>query len=282
MRIFYNNCYISIIILCKLLFQNQALENNAKSEDKTSLDSIQNYESLRNFVKRDAIISPIAEVKENEYLGKREVSKKEEKKVVKKKKSKKSSNKKKPSKKKIKKPKSSTTTKSTTITSTTTISTTTTTKPDEFGERKSQVYKKIDDLRFNYRAKKLIINDELAKLAQNLSDRTASGRLKRFKNVSNKNNSLGAVVYQVKTSDEYNPFTKWTLGAPFIDYNNPEKYPAGGDFTQLIWSSTTHIGCGISKTPSKSKIVTICLLYPKGNINGQFAKNIHKSIYKIH
>uniref|UniRef100_A0A0K0FJ97 SCP domain-containing protein n=1 Tax=Strongyloides venezuelensis TaxID=75913 RepID=A0A0K0FJ97_STRVS len=333
MQIFNSTYYILIFILCKLFFQNQALEDNARSEDKDSpsLALIQNDESLRNFVKRDAINSPITEIKETENIEKRgtKKSKKSKRKVVKKKKSKKSI-KKKPSKNKTKKPlkkktkkskskknkiKSSTkkkppskkpkktakkrrttkrrrTTKSTTTTSTTTTfttttttSTTTTTKPDEFSKLKSLLYLTIDNLRTEYRAKKLKVNETLAELAQNFTDRFVNQSLTNLevelKNIElTKNISIGAVFYYVKASEEYKPLSKWTLGAPFIDYRYPERFPSGGDFTLLIWSSSTHVGCGISKNSLQSTIATICLIYPKGNIKGQFAENIHPSIWK--
>uniref|UniRef100_A0A0K0FJ98 SCP domain-containing protein n=1 Tax=Strongyloides venezuelensis TaxID=75913 RepID=A0A0K0FJ98_STRVS len=309
MQIFNSTYYIFIFILCKLFFQNLALEDNARSEDKDSpsLVLIQNDESLRNFVKRDAINSPITEIKETENLEKRE-TKKSKKKVVKKKKSKKSIKKKllknktkKPSKKKTKKssskkPKKTTkkrrttkrrrTTKFTTTTSTTTSTTftTTTTKPDEFSKWKSLLYLAINNLRFEYQAKKLIVNNTLADLAQFFSDVTASKSFNNL-NVKSKNklkldDSIGVLFYHVKVSDEYKPLSKWTFGAPFIDFRYPERFPAGGDFTLLIWSSSTQIGCGISKSSSKSTILTICLIYPKGNIKGQFAENIHSSIWK--
>uniref|UniRef100_A0A0K0FPD0 SCP domain-containing protein n=1 Tax=Strongyloides venezuelensis TaxID=75913 RepID=A0A0K0FPD0_STRVS len=318
MQIFNCNYYISISILCKLFFQNQALENNARSEDKVSasLALIQNYEPLRNFVKRGTIISSITEIKETENLEKRETkkSKKSKRKVVKKKKSKKSIKKKplknktkKPSKKKTKKslskkssskkptskkPSSKSPTKTTERIITTKIqksrkSPTSTTKSNELEQLKLNLYEQINFLRWEYRAEEFKINNTLAELAQDLTDRFAKKKLKNLevelKNIQSKKKiSFGALFYYVKASDKYKPFSKWTLGAPFIDLRYPERFPSGGDFTLLIWSSSTQIGCGISKHHFISTIVTICLVYPKGNIKGQFAENIHRARYKIY
>uniref|UniRef100_A0A0K0FJ93 SCP domain-containing protein n=1 Tax=Strongyloides venezuelensis TaxID=75913 RepID=A0A0K0FJ93_STRVS len=325
MQIFNCNYYISISILCKLFFQNQALENNARSEDKVSasLALIQNYESLRNFVKRDAIISPITEIKETENLEKRE-TKKSKKKVVKKKKSikkkileeqnkktfkqkkkKKKYKKKKFSKKKTKKPlskKSSSkkpmskkpSSKSPTKTTERIITTkiqksrkSSTTKSKELEQWKFNLYEQINNLRWVYQAKELKVNETLAELAQDLTDRFVYRSFRNLevelKNIQSKKKiSFGVLFYYVKASDKYKPFSKWTLGAPFIDLRYPERFPSGGDFTLLIWSSSTQIGCGISKNYSKSTIVTICLISPKGNIKGQFAQNIHRAKFKIY
>ena len=41
-----------------------------------------------------------------------------------------------------------------------------------------------------------------------------------------------------------------------------------GHYTQVIWSTTTELGCGMSLCKDKSQ-VWVCNYYPPGNINGQ-------------
>uniref|UniRef100_A0A0K0FJ78 SCP domain-containing protein n=1 Tax=Strongyloides venezuelensis TaxID=75913 RepID=A0A0K0FJ78_STRVS len=72
-----------------------------------------------------------------------------------------------------------------------------------------------------------------------------------------------------------------TLGAPFIDFKNPERFSVGGDFTQLIWRSTKKIGCGISYKAKTKEVIILCLLSPKVNIEGKFNENIPDKAQKL-
>jgi hypothetical protein len=52
--------------------------------------------------------------------------------------------------------------------------------------------------------------------------------------------------------------------------------PEVGHFTQLIWKSTTKVGCGISLVEKSGKTIcyVVCVYYPPGNVGGQHNVNI--------
>ncbi|XP_008182305.1 protein PRY1-like isoform X1 [Acyrthosiphon pisum] len=62
---------------------------------------------------------------------------------------------------------------------------------------------------------------------------------------------------------------------------NPKMYSANinsGPFTQLVWSNTKELGVG--KACSRSgRIIVVANYLPKGNVNGQYANNVHMNQY---
>uniref|UniRef100_A0A0K0FJ90 SCP domain-containing protein n=1 Tax=Strongyloides venezuelensis TaxID=75913 RepID=A0A0K0FJ90_STRVS len=245
MIIFCSNYFIIFIILSTLFFQYHALDNEKESSNEPE-PLIQNDEDSGYIVKRDTIIDPIAEVREHEYLEKRAA--------------KKSTSSKKPKKKTNKKPSKKPKKK----------------KPSKYEKMKKKLKSTINTIRKKYQAKKLTHDKRLASIAQNFVDKYAEKNVKESKYKLEKNESVGALIYRNKFNQAYVPFSLWTLGAPFIDFKNPERFPAGGDFTQLIWRSTKKIGCGISYKAKTKEVITLCLLSPKGNIEGKFKENIRE------
>uniref|UniRef100_A0A0K0FQV0 SCP domain-containing protein n=1 Tax=Strongyloides venezuelensis TaxID=75913 RepID=A0A0K0FQV0_STRVS len=307
MYIFYSNYYVAVIIVCRLLYQNHALENSAKNNNFKSV-SLEENESLRNFIKRDTIISPIAEVKETKYLEKRRVNKKI-KNLVKKKSSKKKSIKKKPSKmkkkksskqttkktskKKKKKPskrttkkslkkttkkkpkttkkkKPKTTTRKPKTTKTTTKSTTTTTEPEKFPHLISKVIKEINELRKKHRVPELTVNDTLVEQTRKMFNDL--GNYKDDKYIK-----FFGMLEDIEASyPEYDPFEKWAEGEKRINYDNLNENTVSKEFAQLVWASTKSIGCGYCIVDSNEVITFVCLFYPKGNIQGKYKENVLK------
>uniref|UniRef100_A0A0N5BHR6 SCP domain-containing protein n=1 Tax=Strongyloides papillosus TaxID=174720 RepID=A0A0N5BHR6_STREA len=248
MQIFYYYRYITFIILCKLFFQNYALENNVKSENIASLNLVQNDESSRNFIKRDTLINPIAEVIESEYLDKRHAykSKKNKKKVHKK-------------KKPCERP---------------------SIKPSDkdpmsgiFATWISEVISHINYLRKIHQALKLAVNIKLTVEAQKLADKLAN---KNEKKVNTKSQKYGVLIYFTPNINHYFiPTSEWTKGSENIDYNKLDEKTVPHNFAQLIWVSSKTIGCGISRN-AKGEGFLICLFSPKGSIKKQYRKNIRR------
>ena len=67
----------------------------------------------------------------------------------------------------------------------------------------------------------------------------------------------------------------WYSEVKDYDYNNPGFSSSTGHFTQLVWKSTTKIGCGAACN-SNSFCAVVCNYYPGGNFGEKddYAKNV--------
>lgn len=67
----------------------------------------------------------------------------------------------------------------------------------------------------------------------------------------------------------------WYSEEPFYNYHNPGFSLLTGHFTQVVWKSTTQIGCGYrTGCPGAWPNVWVCQYHPAGNVIGQFAANV--------
>ncbi|KAF9909968.1 hypothetical protein BX616_011004 [Lobosporangium transversale] len=78
----------------------------------------------------------------------------------------------------------------------------------------------------------------------------------------------------------------WMGQAAKYNYNNPVFSPSYGQFTQVVWRSTTHVACAIVVCPPHSTIpdfpgnvkYIVCHYAPPGNYPGQFARNVGRHV----
>uniref|UniRef100_A0A0K0FJ61 SCP domain-containing protein n=1 Tax=Strongyloides venezuelensis TaxID=75913 RepID=A0A0K0FJ61_STRVS len=150
-----------------------------------------------------------------------------------------------------------------------TLKPTTTVKPDEFADLKSQLIKDINDLRSKHRAPALNFDQALANRAQKFADEAKD---KSKHNIDEGNDA--SIIYLAKSKEDYKPLSYWTSGSENLEYEELDQLLTLKEFTQLIWIKTTKIGCGISKFDNRGSLITICLLSPKGNIQGQYRENV--------
>uniref|UniRef100_A0A0N5BSW9 SCP domain-containing protein n=1 Tax=Strongyloides papillosus TaxID=174720 RepID=A0A0N5BSW9_STREA len=158
----------------------------------------------------------------------------------------------------------------TTMKSVSTTKSASTVKPVEITELKSKILNDINKLREKYHSPPLKTNETLSLETQKYADDYIQGDPK-FVGYKGPFVEMSYIFHQGK---QFNPLKLWAKDKNKLDFKNPEKYTGGPEFTQLIWQSTTHIGCGISS--SNSLFYIFCRFSPKGNIKGQYAKNIHK------
>jgi uncharacterized protein YkwD len=64
----------------------------------------------------------------------------------------------------------------------------------------------------------------------------------------------------------------WYDEVAAYDYNNPGFSMATGHFTQVVWKSTTKLGCGVTTINGYTDMV--CLYSPPGNYQGQVPQNV--------
>jgi uncharacterized protein YkwD len=68
--------------------------------------------------------------------------------------------------------------------------------------------------------------------------------------------------------------TAWYDEISLYDYNSPGFSTQTGHFTQVIWKSSTKIGCGWKDCGSYYGQYSICQYWTPGNWAGQFTKNV--------
>ncbi len=64
----------------------------------------------------------------------------------------------------------------------------------------------------------------------------------------------------------------WYREVAHYDYNNPVFSGATGHFTQVVWASTTELGCGVALCGGGE--TWVCNYGPPGNMRGSFRENV--------
>ncbi|EKM81187.1 hypothetical protein AGABI1DRAFT_112878 [Agaricus bisporus var. burnettii JB137-S8] len=77
-----------------------------------------------------------------------------------------------------------------------------------------------------------------------------------------------------------NAVDSWMAEAAQYDYNNPGFSAATGHFTQVVWKSSTNLGCASQQCTTGSPFGSgewtniLCRYTPPGNFEGQFPENV--------
>ncbi|MCK8600455.1 CAP domain-containing protein [Desulfoferrobacter suflitae] len=76
---------------------------------------------------------------------------------------------------------------------------------------------------------------------------------------------------------------RWYAEEQYYDYSNPgfslDPNEPIGHFTQVVWKSTAHIGCGcVTGCPGTYQSICVCQYDPAGNYVGQYAANVFPPI----
>lgn len=58
------------------------------------------------------------------------------------------------------------------------------------------------------------------------------------------------------------------------DWSNPAYSSSTGHFTQVVWKSTSEVGCGIKSCDNSWGSYVICSYKSSGNFLGQFEENV--------
>lgn len=110
-------------------------------------------------------------------------------------------------------------------------------------------------------------SDELASYAQDYADKyDCSGTLTHSGGKYGENLAVGY--------DATGSVDAWYNEIDSYDYSNPTFSSSTGHFTQVVWKSSTELGCGIKKCGSYWGSYVICSYNPAGNYLGKFADNV--------
>ena len=82
-----------------------------------------------------------------------------------------------------------------------------------------------------------------------------------------------------KSEDCWQVVQAWYDEHQFYDYQKSQFSPEVGHFTQLVWKSTTRVGCAqvFAKT-AKGGVYTVCNYMKPGNEIGQFRQNVKRPL----
>jgi uncharacterized protein YkwD len=143
--------------------------------------------------------------------------------------------------------------------------------------------------RSTHRSPALTSSSSLNNSAQNWAQYLATNGVFQHSSASQRNNAgENLYVYYTTASsvDSTNlgnmAVKSWYDEVSKYDYNNPGFSSATGHFTQVVWKSSTQLGCGAAKgvkTLNGTKynaFYVVCHYSPAGNVQGQFPANVLK------
>lgn len=108
---------------------------------------------------------------------------------------------------------------------------------------------------------------ELENYAQNYADSyDCSGTLTHSGGPYGENLALG---YGIEGA-----VTAWYDEISDYDYSNPGFSEEAGHFTQLVWKSSTQVGCGVKTCDNAWGDYVVCSYSPAGNVIGDFDSNV--------
>uniref|UniRef100_A0A0K0FD09 CAP domain-containing protein (inferred by orthology to a zebrafish protein) n=1 Tax=Strongyloides venezuelensis TaxID=75913 RepID=A0A0K0FD09_STRVS len=142
-----------------------------------------------------------------------------------------------------------------------------------FDVYKNKALLELNLYRIKHKANILQMNSRLAYLAQDL----AEDYLVRRKLNTKKHDNYGILYSKVKVTLATTVLKTWYESKAKYNFllNKPSS-DAALSFAQLVWRSTTQIGIGVQL--DDDEIIIVYVFYPKGNINGEYRKNVHKWI----
>ncbi|CAN7988658.1 unnamed protein product, partial [Ixodes hexagonus] len=94
------------------------------------------------------------------------------------------------------------------------------------------------------------------------------------------NNKYGENIYMAWSSDPNfrvdakTPVDDWYNEIRSYDYAKPGFKSGTGHFTQVVWKSSTHVGCAVSRSSFRNAYFVVCNYDPAGNYLGEFVKNV--------
>ena len=80
-------------------------------------------------------------------------------------------------------------------------------------------------------------------------------------------------LFYVKTAYAQKFVKMWYDEVNQYSYSNPVFGMSTGHFTQVVWKSTTEVGCGVA-IGSNGKVYGVSQYKAPGNYAGQFAQNV--------
>uniref|UniRef100_A0A0K0EDY7 SCP domain-containing protein n=1 Tax=Strongyloides stercoralis TaxID=6248 RepID=A0A0K0EDY7_STRER len=141
-------------------------------------------------------------------------------------------------------------------------------KRNNFLELKLRMLKESNQYRKYHKAGPLVEDPYLTQLAQAYAEKIA--RLGRLVHDSDRRfgENLGYSTVQIA----YIIVKQWYDEVKFYKFGNNYPTSGAGHFSQLVWVSSSKVGCGVAT--SGSEVYVVCKYSPKGNISPLYGKNV--------
>ena len=132
---------------------------------------------------------------------------------------------------------------------------------------------------------KLAWNEEIAKFSQNWCDRIRDN--KRFEHSLERGYGENIGYLNTESQEDREAaagkiVTTWYDEISLYDYTAPGSSARTLHFTQIVWKTSTQLGCGISfgtKGIHNYKVTWVCCNYsPAGNFNNQYEENVPRPL----
>jgi glioma pathogenesis-related protein 2 len=143
--------------------------------------------------------------------------------------------------------------------------------------------------RTTHRSPSLTSSASLNASAQRWAEQMASSGSFRHSSASQRNNAGENLYVSYTTANSVaaatlanQAMTAWYNEVSAYNYANPVFSMQTGHFTQLVWRSSTQLGCGSARGTATlsgrtyNAFYVVCHYSPAGNVTGQFAQNVQR------
>ena len=143
--------------------------------------------------------------------------------------------------------------------------------------------------RTTHRSPSLTSSASLNASAQRWAEQMASSGSFQHSSPSQRNNAGENLYVSYTTANSIGAgtlgnqaVTSWYNEVSSYNYANPVFSMQTGHFTQLVWRSSTQLGCGSARGTATrngrtyNAFYVVCHYSPAGNVTGQFAQNVQR------
>jgi len=129
---------------------------------------------------------------------------------------------------------------------------------------RSSFVSKINEIRRNHKVNPVVEDKALNTAAQKWAEEIA----KKDKAENGPEDDQGECLfsYSGPNFDLNSAITAWYKGAEKYDFKKSKWQQGCGNFTQLVWADSTHVGVGAAESKESKKIYVVARFTPPGNL----------------
>uniref|UniRef100_A0A0K0FJA1 CAP domain-containing protein (inferred by orthology to a human protein) n=1 Tax=Strongyloides venezuelensis TaxID=75913 RepID=A0A0K0FJA1_STRVS len=140
-----------------------------------------------------------------------------------------------------------------------------------FKDMKDRILKESNEYRAAHDAKPLTVDSAIAQKAQAYAEHLAKiGKMQH--DPTNQKNKLGENLAFASPRIAHIGVKGWYDEVKDYNFKKQGFRHGIGHFTQLVWKSSSKVGCGVAA--GSKGVFTVCKYSPAGNLMGAFEKNV--------